>query len=418
MFKKEIFVDETFTFFITNKLSFLQILSGIDTHPPVYYLLIKILPHANMYIIRFISLWIMVTGIALLYYVSKEIFSRKISLSIMFFAVLSETISYYSVEARMYSLLFLFGSCVMMFTFKEKYIHAIVFMALSFLTHYYGIFVVVPALAVMLYKKEYHKIGILIGVFFIISAFLIPYISHQINDNPYKMTPPHDPSNLITLVSMIVFPVVIPTMVDGIAMGIASLFILCFSLGMMFLIPKDNKPVFIYIITSFLVCFGIVFVSMTGLIPYHHRYLIVLFPALYLGYSLALFSIKDKAHLIVMCVLIFIMMLYVTVASQQNPENEFMSISYSLPCPANVLHETPFSMMPMMVYAPDCNHYLAKNIYWDYITNDSMFTEERFINNANVSYDYYISYFPELRGDYLLNSTDMNHLRVIKLPVS
>ena len=107
---RDTFIDEAFSYFYSKK-DILFIISGNDTHPPLYYLLLKPFSHwlgNDIIALRMTSIAIWILFAIALYSFVKQRFSRNTALYALIFATLSPTLIYYSTELRMYILLLFF----------------------------------------------------------------------------------------------------------------------------------------------------------------------------------------------------------------------------------------------------------------------------------------------------------------------
>ena len=134
-------------------------------------------------------------------------------------------------------------------------------------------------------------------------------------------------------------------------------------------------------------------------------------------YLLLSLSIESKTVYIKNSIrIVFIIFLIITsVSYHQNPKNQFVEISKTIECPKNILHETPFSFLPLSIYLSDCNHYMAKDEDWTKLTHETLYTEPNKINNYDISYDIYFHYFKEFKVPAILDKTNMSDLRLIKV---
>lgn len=413
----EIWVDESITYNIVNELTLKQIIRGVDVHYG-YYLLMKILPHNNIYLLRFYSLIIMTISLFLLYKITKKLFDNKTSFIILTMSVLSVTISYYGTQARMYSLLFLMSVLIMYYFFTERYNTVISLLCITLFIHYYAIFLFIPFIITLYLTENKYKFWNYLTkttVCVLISLLILsPVLYNQFfsNNNPYRLKPPSDKPTLISLPSMLIFPIVIPSKILNTMMFVFSFVVIFIIIYLISTVKLDKKIVFL--VTSFLTSVLIFFLAVIIKIPYHHRYLLMFSP---MFYSLLSKSVQEKPKFIkyfIYSVLIFF--LSITLFTYHKyPEQQFIEISKSIRCPKNVLHETPFSYLPMSIYLPDCNHYMTKKSDWTYVNHETLYTTEDRINNYNVNYDIYIHYFEDFKNPDVLNNTNITTLRLIKI---
>lgn len=399
IFLRDLFVDEVITFNIVNHLSFLDILKGIDVHPPLYYIVMKILPHTLIYFLRFYSLIFFLIAIVILFIDVKKFYSEGTSFLLIVIVLLSTTISEYSTQARMYSLLFLLSTLMLSMMLRKKYYYALGILILSLYTHYYGIFLCIPLFLTYLKDKKFKVIIIGILILFVSLLILAPYVYHQFNYNDYKINPPQNKVSMISFPSMILFPFIIPSDFDGNTFMIICSYLLfflllyliyCFKKEDMFVILGFSVPIIIFI-TLFILK-----------LPYHHRYTIIAFPFVYLYYADTIMRRKEiVSWCILICLVLFLFSSFLSYQRYIPYQLQQMDIE----CPANILHETPFSFLPMSIYYPKCLHYFGNEGDWDIINHVTLYTTSDRINNYNVSYNYYIHYFNKYKLENMLNNS-------------
>jgi len=415
--KKELWIDEVITYKIVSNLSIRQIASGVDVHPFGYYLLMKLLPHTSIYQLRFYSLIIMYFALYSLFIIVKNMYNIKIAFIILLFSSLSATISEYSSQARMYSLLFLFSVLILYYFFTKRYIITLLVVIMSIFTHYYAVFLLIP-FTISLYLKEepeiFRKIMKITMISLVITFAILSLIIYNqffSNNNPYKITPPIDWSSIHSLPSTIIFQFIIPS-------SVLSKFLLIYSFIIIFLIifllvtfEYDINIETTFLLYSYLTVF---FIFSLGFFhqPFHHRYTIMFFPMTYL---LLILSTEQKTRLIrnIIYSLLIVFLAINFISYHLHPDNQFIELSKTIECKKNILHETPFSYLPMSVYLPECNHYFAKSSDWKDITYETLYTTPDRINNFNISYDIYIHYFEDLKMPELLKNSNLTTIKLI-----
>jgi hypothetical protein len=104
---------------------------------------------------------------------------------------------------------------------------------------------------------------------------------------------------------------------------------------------------------------------------------------------------KDKFTCVVICLFIAVMGAMAYHEYYGGVQTELKQISQYFNenglCPANIVHESPFSMLPLEVYLPNCNHYLKTNLTTKQGHSagfDVLYPKQ--INNPNITYQYYI----------------------------
>lgn len=416
--QKDIFVDESISYFLVNTLSYEEILMGVDVHPPIYYVLIKSLPHDNIFTLRIYSLIIMISAIILLASIMYHEFSFKHSLVITLFTTLSMTISHYAIEVRMYALLFLFSVFIFKYMLERNHKLALTFIILSVLTHYYAVFLFIPyVISLFIYDINYQKkslseslkrVRIIVLVFLFLMLVLSPYILHQFRDNPYKILPPKSVSTMISIPSMIIFPFLLASEVKSLPIIFYSFIVVIIIILLMII----SKRIMLsnYCIISFFTALLMLLLNFIFNIPYHHRYLFIFFPQIYFMIVDSLNHLKRGT---IITSVILILLLITTVQYHVDPPNDLLELSQSIKCPKNILHETPFSFLPMRLYLPNCNHYLYITKDFMGVTHKTVYTTPKYINNMDVEYDLYIHNFDELLAEpILIKSNDVELIRL------
>lgn len=416
IFLKDFFVDEVITIKLVQTLPLSELLKGVDVHYG-YYILMKILPHNNIYLLRFYSLIITSLSIYILFVFSYSTFKNKsISFAVLLMCVFSQTLSDYSTQARMYPFLF-FMSVILLKSFLERrYYLSMSVIVISIFLHYYSIFMLVPFLLTIYYNESrecfWKYLTRTVIVLLICSLILVPVVYRQMftGNNPYKLNPPSEKQNIMSVPSMLIFPFIIPSNVNTAIEMILS-FVMVFTI-IYLVLSYNNKYLFLKI--SFITTLIIFISSVLLKIPYHHRYTIMFFPMVYLLLALSIVNKPVNIRYAIYALLIvFLIMTFVSY--HINPEDTFIRYSREIQCPKNILHESPFSFLPMSVYLPYCNHYFVKDKDWKEVTYKTLYTTKDRINNYNVSYDVYIHYFDELKVPQILDKTNITSLRLIRI---
>ena len=410
--KKEIFIDEVISLKLVQTLPMKELVKGVDVHFG-YYILMKLLPHNSVYMLRLYSLVMMAVAIALLFTFNDRLFGAKVAMLTMIASAFSATISYYAIEARMYALLFLL-SVILMYNFlKKNYNIAILILSFMITIHYYAIFMAVPVFVSLLFLKKTFVSRFAVVCVLAVLVILSPIIYHQLTDNPYKITPPSQKVTLISLPSLIIFPFLDPSDLHSYALIAFALMIVGILVYLMLTFDYKDNGVRIFFFYSAMTLFIIFSSSLLGA-PYQHRYTMIFFPMFYtmLAISFMRLNLRLKValgYLLSVFIIIGFLSYHVNVPSQ------LKDISAQIKCPKNILHETPFSMLPMMLYLPDCNHYIAYYSDWEGLTYKTVFSTPDKVNNSNIDYDVYISYYGKLVGTHILDNTCIDCLKVINV---
>lgn len=416
---KDIFIDEVFSYNIANDISYSKILSGVDTSPPLYYLFLKTLPHDNFFFMRCYSLIIMCSAIMLLFIILRDKFGYHTAWIAFLIAIFSSTISEYATQVRMYALLFLFSVFILEGILQKRYYQSLIFMGLSLLTHYYAVLWFIPfTIAVFIADKDNRKklIWIEIIMYFCIGLLLLPVVYNQfIGYNPYKVPPPHDPPTLYSsFPSMISFMFTNASTLHTLGFFTVLFFICAFILFLIIYLEKDNL-VQVFIPSCFISVLILFFSAHYLNFPYHHRYILMFFPVFYTLWARSFVNTRVFFKYVLIGILSsFLITTFVDY--QLHPEYNFQDMAKGIRCPANVLHETPFSYLPMSLYLPNCTHYFAQEEDWTELSSDTLFTSPDRINNDMIQYDYYIHYFDNYKvPEYIFENTNQDSLIVIQL---
>lgn len=418
--RKAIFIDEAVSYFISTKLSYATILSGIDTHPPTYYLLIKVLCGGSFFLMRLLSLLFMLSGMIVLYNTLKKHFSFEFALMSVMIMSFSTTLSHYAIEARMYALLFFLSSFLLYYILEKKFAKAYIMIIVMFLVHYYSFFLFIPLFGMMFlcgkeqYRERVKRILLYVVYFLFVLLLFSSCINHQIHNNPYKLIPPVDKSSISSMMSMIMFPFIIPSLVHGYGMYFCAMIVL---LLVVYLIASckttyKHNSLYVFSIISFCTAVVMVVASIFVKFPYHHRYTIMFFPFIYF---LIVSSIKQKKERVgaIAFIVLIVFLVMTSLQYHRNPPSELYDFSKRILCPQNILHETPFSMLPIMMYLPNCNHYIGLTEDFSYIMPETVYSTKDKINNQDVDYDIYIQNFNEpLLRELLVNSTNPKFIRI------
>ena len=143
-----------------------------DPHPPLYFALLKILFQLFGYttlVARFFSAIVGVAGVYALYLLGKEINNKNTGLLAAFLLAINSFHIYYSQEVRMYALLVLLTVLsyyrLVVYLKENTYKNAILyglFTGLMLLTQFFGLFVLVSQVIILLFvfikKEKTHKL--------------------------------------------------------------------------------------------------------------------------------------------------------------------------------------------------------------------------------------------------------------------
>lgn len=209
---QSLWLDEATTAKVVREYEFSRIVNEFspnDFHPPLYYLLMKfwtgIFGYSEISLRAPSVLFSLLTGY-LVYLLGKKIVNEKIGLWSSIFFVFNPLIVYYSQEARMYMMATFLLTVAMYFFIKmlpsQKSIPSTrdksqnwgslilfnTFYALAFFTFYGSIFLIIPMLLYLVYKKQYKSF--LFSMFYLLFSILIlsPLLFQQFNNAQKSLT--------------------------------------------------------------------------------------------------------------------------------------------------------------------------------------------------------------------------------------
>ncbi|HBY73929.1 MAG TPA: hypothetical protein DEG44_04545 [Candidatus Kerfeldbacteria bacterium] len=198
---RDFWYDEAFTG-VAIKQSWHSMMSVLisDTHPPLYYFLVKIFAAPFNYSVVGIRLFSVLCGVVAVwavYRLARHLFSSRVAWYAAAITALSPFAIQYSQEARMYSLLavlILLATDWFMTGLKTKqtkyFVYWGIFTGLSFLTHYISLFFAVLFYVVyLIWKKPTHwknflpsgQLLIGYGIAGVIFLPWLPQFIHQLN---------------------------------------------------------------------------------------------------------------------------------------------------------------------------------------------------------------------------------------------
>jgi hypothetical protein len=394
LFYKDIFVDEAISINIVQRIPLSELVKGVDNNYG-YYIIMKLLPHPNVWVLRGYSLIIMSIAIFLFYIFMVKMRGRSYAMLLSAIIVLSMTISEYATQARQYSILFLISVIYLYCVYKKNYLATIVLAGVACFFHYYALFLFLPLGLMLFYEKNWRilLLAVLVGIFTVV--LLAPIVGNQLfGENPYDLPPPHDAPNLYnSLPSMILFPFAIASKITGIGIFIIAIAVIAITLYLIIFYREDDKRFQCFISSSLLTALLIFLLAYLFHIPYHHRYLIPFLPMFYYVIVTSLIRRHGEKSNITLIIIFFIAVS--SVGWHLHPEVQLQNIAKMINCPANVLHETPFSYIPMAIYLPNCSHYMAKSSDWKGLDYRTLYATPDKVNNPNVTYSYYLHYFEE-----------------------
>ena len=192
-YQREFWFDEAFTGILV-KLGWGEMFYNIaaDVHPPLYYVLLKIwgtLFGFSDIVLRSFSVFLSMLLIAVFYFFAKEsIKDKKMLFPLLFLASINPFLRQFAQEARMYMLFAVFTLLSAFFFwrlikkkefFKNRdWLYFSIFSSLSFLTHYFSLFVFISFFAALfLFYFQKQKLKLKEIFCFYMKFFAIPIIT-------------------------------------------------------------------------------------------------------------------------------------------------------------------------------------------------------------------------------------------------
>ncbi len=411
--------DASFTY-LFSKMPLQFILSGNDTHPPLYYLLMKflLLFSSNEFYIRATSLLFFILFMfALAKYLSKfSLFFTK-WLVLLFFA-LSPTMVFYSLEPRNY-MLGMFFVVVQFYFFRclldedptpKRWYGFIVFSLLMLYTHYFTVFILLFEVIWWWFSSDCHSpvtssLGSAMILVVLCSLPLIPYFFETLTklQNMWFKT-----VTLNNFFSAFYFQFLNPPHASLIYVVI---FVVVFLLSLFVLKQIELKHLLLFVLPVFL-CF-LISVCVTPI--FHPRFFLFFAFGLYVFVAEAferiiLFSSKPKFFIGSFVLLLFIFSLVAGLISfQRDQNNELFEAQLKMKSFINktdhvvFIHTSPFSQSPFRYYFRDYNN--VKNLLYTNLT-----TKQLFSAGGSVIPEYLkINNTGKINGSWLLVS-DVRHI--------
>lgn len=320
---QSLWFDELFSLDIALDKSPLDITEISKSHgfnPPFYYILLWLwgkISGVNEYSLRFFSALMGILGILALYFLARELFSKKAGVYASLLASINFFHIYYSQEARSYSFIFLLTILSYLFlikllknpNFKNAILYIVSTVALLY-SHYFGYFVLASEIVFLvfaLFSKGKEKIkrlkylAISIGS---ITVFVLPWLPalSRIEKISSFWTEKPTPHFFITYFKTF--------------LGHEPFLIMIFSLLLIiyFIHQSDKSVNFEYhktllFLWVFITLFIPYFRSFGHPSPLHPRYAIVILPALILMAAKAIESIREKPLRFLLLSTLFLMSL-------------------------------------------------------------------------------------------------------------
>lgn len=383
-----------------------------DVHPPGSYIMLHfwydIVGFNDPYKSRWFSLVFGMAFLAILFMVSRKWYGERTALVTSFLAATGLTFIAYSVEARMYCMVIPLG-LLSLYCLKEQKWAGFVFSAGSMIYfHYYTVFILIP-IAVFWYflKLPFKKIfwsmfGVgLLWLPVVVYFFLQSYgIRAMWLHRPYLLSWVSAPAFQFFIPSSQAFSnLQLPTSV----MSVLPFLFLFVLLGYLFLVDyKDRLNKAMLWSWSLTIAVMMALAYFPPNIPYHHRFLLFLSPLFFLLLGQAVSNAWEKSKAVFVALLVvwfgIQMFMYVDYYSHVDHELQYASEFLKSVCPAVVLHESPFSLLPLRSTNPGCRHVLETELSYNSLrTGGGAVIGLKDFNNASVKPEYYVY------GDELIN---------------
>lgn len=208
--EKELWLDETHSALLSGK-SFQDMLLFVkgDVHPPLYFVLLWVWSNTfgnDPIVLKSFSVFTTTISSFLFIYMSRYIgLSKPIVIITTSLFVFSPVLFWYSIEARMYSLLVMISVLVLIYAekvtnkpdFKKHDVFLLgVLLALLFYTHYTAIFYIFGLFVwslYLIYKRQIdYKLLLSVGVVFLmLTSPWIPVAKDQVSVKKYELSPMH-----------------------------------------------------------------------------------------------------------------------------------------------------------------------------------------------------------------------------------
>jgi hypothetical protein len=343
--------------------------------------------------------------IAAIYFVGSRWYNRGVGLLAAFISATSLTMVVYSVESRMYIVLVLLGLLSFHFLKEQRWALFVAVTALMEYFHYYSVFIVLPHIIFFVHSgwsvpafkrfvKSYAVIYLLMIPIFVYFFFQSYGIDKMWLKRPY----------LLSLPSSFAFHLFIPSslpfsnfnlplsFVEWLPMAAAAIIFSYLFLARYSLLEKGMVLSWA---SGILVILGLAYSPMH--LPYHHRFALFVAPLLYLLLAKAVFEVYERWKVLAIAMLLF----WLCVNAAVFHEHYFVSVQDEIKNAAAfmedkcfdgvvMLHETPFSLMPVRSYLPQCLHVMQTGVSLNELrTGGGSVIDSRLINNQSYVPDYY-----------------------------
>jgi hypothetical protein len=192
---QSLWLDELGSAYVTLSKSLPQILTHLknhDSNPPFYFLILRLWEYVfgiGEASLRSLSVVLGILGVVAIYFLGKELFSKRAGLFAAALTAVNPFHIYYSQEARSYSLIFLLSILSFLFlvktvkkpTYKNSLFYAFTCSVLLY-SHYFGLFLVASQVAYVMieffFRKDklnfLKKTGLSFGLIFVLYIPWLP----------------------------------------------------------------------------------------------------------------------------------------------------------------------------------------------------------------------------------------------------
>lgn len=350
----DVWLDEAVSLRIAE-LSVSEIVGGVDSHPPVYYLLLKFWVWVSGdYTGRILSLSLAVFLLLSLALLSARLWSVSSALFVVALGSLSGVLVEYGSETRMYVLVMvLLLWSWWHFRDERPWLGSLLWVVACF-THVYAVFFI--AWVPFVVNRYRHKLSLVVPVVvgcFVVLPLLITKLSVGVGVGDWL---PSSSGLLVGIVSHFVWVLQVPS--SGLLWLSLAEFVL---VGCLFFIFRNCYRCEMRWL-GFLVPLVVFVLGVFEVVPFHHRHLVMFLPFfLLLAGECWFWRFVDRRFLIVFLLFQLVFVFGFLSGVDTDLRDAFVGVD----CPARVLHHSTFSLFPGEFYLPGCEHYLETSLSWE-----------------------------------------------------
>lgn len=370
--KSSIWHDEGYTMWlIRNNLVDIIFRTGLDVHPPAYYLVAKfwtLLFGDSVFSIRFLSILFSIATIFVIYKIIELLVNKKAAFWASIFLAASPFLLRLSQEARMYSMvgfliaiaIYYFIKYIKTYEIKNLVLYTL-FMLIAVYTQYYSIFVIIclwiiQAIISIMNRRNYKNnksthsrcVGIFDVRWWMSNVFLLllylPWIFVAYNQvtrvsSGYWIRPEWINIETIpnTLLKFITY-----NHISDLTNSVYGIIVICFLMALFIyfvtLLSKDLKKRMIYVFLLIFCFFPIMIVFIYSKLRtpiYQDRYFIFSLFSLFSLFGCAIVLIKNKLIRYFTASLLMLVMFIGCVVQNQNQNHKMFQISHLVKANAN-----------------------------------------------------------------------------------